>query len=363
MIYGLSRIFLAFCLWLASVNLAAAEGSRTNPVFETWSVDCSNTGLCLTSTYVREQAAWLDFRLVRDWPAQSGALIRVTTNQGLKADGSIRFSVDGQLLEELPVSQLREIQPSITTPRGFVPIGGEGFWYPTGAATKALLTAMHSGKELVIELPVEPSPLTVKVPLAGLDPAMAWLDQKQARDGTRTALVLTGDGDGKDAPHAIAITDPDLLPPLVAENWDFGRFCSDIEPAMFAGLGSVAAPFPDNSTLYLLPCGAPAAFNIAYVALIASPDGKVRQLSFARMSEAGPTATDLVYNAKWNPKVLQLEGLFAASGLGECGIWNRWQWTGVTFALVEEATRAACTGKPSSPDEWETTWPTRKYDE
>lgn len=363
MIYGLSRIFLAFTLWLVPVHLASAEGIRSNPVFETWSVDCSNTGLCLTSSFVREKVAWLHFRVIRDWPAQSGPLVRMTSNLRLKPDASIRLSMDGEILEELPVKHLQEIQSSIKAPRGFVPIGGEGFWYPTGASAQALLEAMLTGTELKIELPLEGETVVLKMPLSGLEQALTWLDKTQAREDTKTAFILKGLEDTKDAPHAIAITDADLLPPLIKQNWDFGRFCSDIEPALFAGLGSIATAFSDSSTLYILPCGAPAAHNVAYVALLAGPDGQVRQLGFARMSDAGPTATDLVYNAKWDPKNKQLRSLFKASGLGECGKWNRWQWTGTAFALIEEATRSTCNGKPSIPDEWETTWPPRKYDE
>jgi len=358
-----SSLFLAICTILLAHGSGIAGEQRERPTFSDWSVDCLNTGLCLGSTYVREQAAWLDLRLVRDWPAQAEPMIRLTTNLALKPDGNIRLTVDGTLIEELPVEQLREVQSSITTPDGFVPIGGEGFWYPTGPATRTLINAMKKGNTLSVHLPGDPDAFEVKVSLIGLTSSLIWLDEQQDRSTSQSALALTGDDPAKDAPNAISVSSPSQLPPTVAESWNNGRFCSDIDPALFAGLGAVAASLDGKSTLYLLPCGAPTAYNAAYIALLANSDGKVRQLGFARMSDAGPVAIDLVYNARWSPKTMQLESFFKASGLGECGLWNRWQWTGTAFALIAEATRSTCNGEPAPLATWDATWPPPQHSE
>jgi len=346
---------------LLALTLAASPAlgaqPRALPAFDGWSVDCSNTGLCNASSFVRAQSVWLDLRIIHDWPFDAVPLIRMTTNTPLKADGAISISVDGTVIEELPVAQLLEIQANIDVPSGFQPIGGEGFWYPTGPATRMLLKAMKTGQVLTVQLPADADPVTVELPLDGLKPAFVWMDERQNRTGTVMALVDPGDAAAADAPNAIAIPSRDVLPPAVAERWDNGRFCSDIDPGIFATLDAVLAPLQDNATLYLLPCGAPTAYNTPYVALVAHADGKVNQLHFARMSENGPVTTDLLYNVRWHPKSLQLESLFRGSGLGECGVWNRWAWKAGNFALEEEAASSTCTGEARPLADWDTTWP------
>ena len=71
---------------------------------------------------------------VRDWRADAQPLLRLTTNTVLPQTGTLRFDVDGTTIESLPIEQLREIQAGVTSPAGFRPLGGEGFWYPTGCS-------------------------------------------------------------------------------------------------------------------------------------------------------------------------------------------------------------------------------------
>ncbi|MBD8876118.1 DUF1176 domain-containing protein [Roseibium polysiphoniae] len=336
---------------------ASAKQPRTDPVWDKWSVGCGNSGLCFTSTFIREQSTWLDLRIVRDTPANAAPLLRITANAALNNEGTIRFDVDGTSIETLPVAQLREIQASVATPAGFRPLGGEGFWYPTGPATSAILKAMASGKALTVSLPIGDQTIEMKLPLNGLASAVSWLDDRQNRRGTVSAIAAIGTEPAEDAPSAKPILSPETLPPAVLATWDANRFCSDIDPAIFASLNAVAIPAGDDkATLYLLPCGAPSAYNTPYVLIRAQDDGKVRQLHVARMSELGPLATDLVYNARWNARDLELDGLFKGSGVGDCGTWSRWLWTGTTFVLQEEATRQTCDGQEVPISDWPTTW-------
>ncbi|MTH98130.1 DUF1176 domain-containing protein [Roseibium sp. RKSG952] len=351
------RLILAAGLLLASFGTSSAEPLRTPPSFEKWSVNCGNSGMCYASAFVRDQATWVDIRIIRDWRAGAEALVRLTTNAPLAAEGTIKLSVDGREIDAFPVEQLREIQSTIVAPPGFRPIGGEGFWVPVGPATRALVSAMRAGNVLTVSLPATPDPVTIKVPLQGSRAALRWIDERQLRSGTQSALVNPGEAPAEDAPHAVPVLAPDTLPPAVQKIWDANRFCSDIDPAIFASLDAVAAPLEDKSTLYLLPCGAPSAYNTPYVAILGTPDGKARQLYVSRMAEKGPIASDLIYNARWFPVEKQMHGFFKGSGLGECGIWDRWVWTGSNFVLTEEASRQTCDGTDVSLDTWGTTWP------
>jgi hypothetical protein len=353
----LFRIFVIAAAFLLEAASAHAGSDRSPPTWDTWSVGCGNTGLCYTSTFVRGQSTWVDVRVIRDWPANADPLLRITTNTPLTDDGEIRFIVDGKLEDTLPVAELRDIQASVVSPEGFRPIGGEGFWYPTGQATRTLLEKIGKASQLVIELPVSPEKTAVTVELGRLSQALSWVDARQNRIGTASSITSPGPGENKDAPHADAISNPDQIPPAVRSVWDANRSCSDIDPAIFASLDAVSVPLGESSALYILPCGVPSAYNTPYIAIQAKAEGMASQLHLARMAEKGPVATDLIYNAKWNPARLFLEGLFKGSGLGECGTWNRWEWTGSGFVMIEEASRQTCDGKETPLSEWPTTWP------
>jgi uncharacterized protein DUF1176 len=338
---------------------AVAQPGRTTPNFEGWSVDCGNTGVCSSSSFTRAQSVWVDVRIIRDWQAEAQPLIRVTTNTELPKNGTLRFEVDGDAIEALPIEQLREMQSAINSPAGFRPLGGEGFWYPTGPASSTLLIAMQKGKELKIHLPGAQGsdPVAVPISMQGLKASLLWLDNRQNRTGTVAAIVAPGDGPAIDAPHALPLMSPDQLPPEVAAVWSANRLCSEIDPAIFASLNAVRVPLADNASLYIIPCGAPTAYNSPYVAVLSGKDGGARQVHVSRMSEKGPVATDLIYNARWIPADLQLVSYFKASGVGECGVWNRWSWNGTGLVLLEEATRKTCDGTAPDLSNWSSTWP------
>ncbi|MEJ8472646.1 DUF1176 domain-containing protein [Roseibium algae] len=358
----LIRILIATALAWAAPATATSKTRIDAPTFGKWSLGCSNSGLCFTSTFIRDQSTWLDLRIVRDWPAAAGPLLRMTANAPLDSDGTIQFRVDGVAVEALPVTQLREIQSSIPVPDGFRPLGGAGFWYPSGPATVTMLNAMAKGATLAIDLPIDGSIVTTAIPLEGIRLALNWLDDRQNRAKTVTAIANPGTEPAQDAPHAIPVLSPDSLPPAVLAAWNTNKLCSGIDPAIFASLDAVAAPMASNSTLYILPCGAPSAYNTPYVAIQSLNGGTARQLYLARMSEQGPLATDLIYNAKWNTKTNELDGLFKGSGVADCGTWSRWTWTGATFVLKQELTRQKCDGQETPISDWSSSWPIKTTD-
>ncbi|TYC55758.1 DUF1176 domain-containing protein [Rhodobacterales bacterium] len=342
-----------------SAATADAQPGRSSPSFDGWTVDCGNTGVCFASAFTRTQSVWVDVRIVRDWQAEAQPLVRLTTNTELPQDGTLLVQVDGKQIESLPLEQLREMQSSVTPPAGFRPLGGEGFWYPTGPATSTLIEALQNGKDLSIVLPgTNGAPeIAVPVPLLGLRASLIWIDDRQERSGTVAAMVSPGQEAATDAPHAVPVVSPDQLPTGVAAVWAANRLCSEIDPNIFASLNAVRVPLADDASLYVIPCGAPSAYNSPFVAILSGKDGAARQVHVARMSEKGPIASDLIYNARWIPADMQLVSYFKGSGVGECGVWNRWSWNGTGLVLLEEATRKTCDGSEPDLSNWSSTWP------
>ena len=357
----LLTLLIASAAALFAATGAMAQPGRTAPSFEGWTVDCGNTGVCFSSSFTRSQSVWVDVRIIRDWQAEAQPLVRLTTNTELPKDGTLNFEVDGNMIEALPLEQLREMQTAVTSPPGFSPLGGEGFWYPTGPATMTLLEAMRSGQELVIHMPAAEGadPVAIAVPLQGLKASLLWLDNRQNRTGTVSAIISKGTEPAVDAPHAVPVVSADQLPPEVAAVWSANRLCSEIDPTIFASLNAVRVPLAESASLYFIPCGAPTAYNSPYVAVLSGKDGAARQVHVARMSEKGPIATDLIYNARWIPADQQLVSYFKGSGVGECGLWNRWGWNGTGLVLLEEATRKTCDGTSPDLSNWSNTWPAK----
>ncbi|MEP3048319.1 MAG: DUF1176 domain-containing protein [Roseibium sp.] len=339
----------------------AAQTGRTSPKFETWTVDCGNTGVCFASSFTRNQSVWVDLRIVRDWQADAQPLVRLTTNTELPKEGTLRFEVDGQAVDALPIEQLREIQATVPSPAGFRPLGGEGFWYPIGPASITLVEALKKGRELTIHLPdvADIGPVAVAIPLQGVKSSLLWLDNRQNRTGTTSAIVSPGTLPSADAPHALPILGPEQLPAEVSAIWSANRLCSTIDPAIFASLNAVRIPLEDGASLYIIPCGAPSAYNSPYVTVLAGKDGAARQIHVARMSDKGPVASDLIYNARWIPADQQLISYFKGSGVGECGLWNRWVWNGTGLVLLEEAARQTCDGTEPDLSNWSNIWPVK----
>lgn len=216
---------------------------------------------------------------------------------------------------------------------------------------------MRDGTTLNISLPAPDKNHQISVSLIGLLRSLDWIDGRQNRQGTTSAIVDPGDEVPEDAPHADPIITPVTLSPAVLQAWDASQACSTIDPAIFASLDAVSMKVDNNSTLYLLPCGTPSAYNPAYVAIQMMDGGRARMLNMAQMTDSGPIAIGIVYNAKWNPKEKELTSLFKGSGLGECGKWNRWKWSASSFVLLEEASRPTCDGEEITVGDWEATWP------
>lgn len=311
----------------------------------------------MVSSLIRHQSTWIEIRIIRDWAAKSLPLLRITANSPWAKTGTLKISIDGESADSLSIEQLRESHGKQPMPLGFRPIGGEGYWYPVGAATSTMIDAMIKGLDMQVTVPLETTVQTMDIDLRGIHAALTWLDTQQARQDTTTAIVLRGPNEPHDAPHADLVTSPDVLPPAVKTAWENNRFCADIDPAIFGSLDGISSSLGQDSKLFLLPCGTPTAYNTAYVAFRARAGDNIQQLQFARMSDHGPIATDTVYNARWNPVKLELRATFKGTGTGDCGIWDRWQWTGATFALTEEATKSTCDGKDTNLDDWPRTWP------
>lgn len=115
------------------------------------------------------------------------------------------------------------------------------------AALEAAKSAMLTGGETPVE-----------VSASGVTALALWLDDRQNRVGTRTALARPGDTPPLDGPGGKVISAPDALPADVAKVWSASPDeCARIDDAAFSQADAASVALDTDTTLYLLPCGRP----------------------------------------------------------------------------------------------------------
>lgn len=203
----------------------------------------------------------------------------------------------------------------------------------------------------------------MKVSLGGAAAAFLWIDERQSRLNTPTALIRRGDRPGTEVPAGPAaprvrvaaaisqngLVQDDLSPALLAHpkvkeclatSRKGERFEPNVEVARLAA----------DKLLWSVPCGE-GAYNFTQVYFITPADGSAPQpITF-------PTATggnDELVNSRYDPKTRTLFAFGKGRGIGDCGRMGVWAWTGDRFALLDEKAMPSCTAVPQ--DLWPTTW-------
>src|SRR5690606_37362270 len=203
----------------------------------------------------------------------------------------------------------------------------------------------------------------MKVSLGGAAAAFLWIDERQGRLGTSTALIRRGDQPASGVPAAPAaprvtlaaavpqngLPQDDLSPALLAHArvkeclaaTRIGeRFEPDVEVARLAS----------DKLLWSVPCGS-GAYNFTQAYFITAADGTAPQPVAFLTSSA---SQDGLVNSRYDPKTRTLFAFARGRGSGDCGVMGLWGWTGERFALLEEKEMPTCTAVPQ--DLWPSTW-------
>lgn len=139
--------------------------------------------------------------------------------------------------------------------------------------------------------------------------------------------------------------------------------CLDLEDRdLVEAFGGFALKMPGEEVaeIYIVPCGAPGAYNLVQTALVHAPErGSARVVYFPTMGNNGPTVSSTIFNGTWNEDTQQLTAFYKGRGLGDCGVFSAWKWNGSgifgNFELVEERRKDDCDG--NFDDEWPKVWP------
>ena len=210
------------------------------------------------------------------------------------------------------------------------------------------------------------------ISLSGSTAAMRYMDARQKRAGTSTALVAKG--------RRVFRPVEASIPVIAVDQWEESKLIPETEEIVSLVENSACKDerygvvedqvFPmgqrdnKNRALVLISCGS-GAYNFSSAAYIgefdtmAKRDGETAsgwQFALAKFDKppswGGDGGPPLLVNAYWD-EADQLLGSYAKGrGLGDCGTAERFVWDGEQFRLVEASQMNECRGGY----EWITTW-------
>lgn len=328
-------------LALAALGAAGPAAGQTTPAtatFRDWSVACGNDGACVAFGKPREFGpAW----------------VRVQMDAGPAAQPRIQFGYpnwsDG---EQTPRFSLAIDGADLRTTTNM-----DGLPALTGEDAREALTRMTRGSALTFDSGADPT----DVSLSGVSAALLWIDERQDRLETPSALIRRGARADRVVPPAPAL--PQLRPaPTVSQDGLEDRPL----PATVAGAANVRQCRAEEDTgdwspaayrlgpdllLWSVPCFR-GAYNFGSVLWTTREDGSDPRP--VGLMDARGQAVEEIINGGYDPDTRRLEAFAKGRGIGDCGVAQQWLWTGRRFELLAETSIDDCFGVMI--DYWPVLW-------
>lgn len=330
---------------LALLAVATTPQPSELKTFTDWTVGCDNTLFCQavalfpdfpSDDAIAEGASVV---IVRDAGPTAQPVVTITLQNQVK--GQIGFFIDGQRIDSAAANDGGMIE------------------FRDARATK-LLAAMANGRAFELrnaeDIPV------ARISLAGSSATLRYIDDRQKRVDTVTALVAKG------VRPASAVPAPPPMPVIASPGGVLGKAfeptraeIARIRKESGCDAEEYQTPTEDVSAIdathsvILLSCGA-GAYNFSSVAYVAHVAGKRRVIEPARFDfdpgwgeEGGPP---MLVNAGWAAETRSLSSYAKGRGLGDCGSSEEMAWDGARFRLIEARTMGECRGSL----DWIRTW-------
>lgn len=333
-------------LFLAAAAAGAAPQPSPLKLFKDWVVGCDNVRACQAVALLHDAADenGLTMSLARG-PAPD-APVRILVGPQLGASdgktGVVALAVDGRRL-----------------PARLTETDGGALVDAAGAA--ALLAALRTGTRLDA-LGADGKSLGA-ISLAGASAALLYMDDRQQRVGTVTALARPGPKPASAVPPAppppeIAVppasTRPARKMPLPVAAVLRKKACDSGEPD--TGWTAETDRLDAAHSLAIVPdhCDS-GAYNAASLLYVAGDAGGWRPAAFDTDPATDEDGAPVQYNVDWNAGAGLLEMFMKGRGLGDCGTRRSYAWDGARFRLAFQAQMDECRGSI----DWIPTWRAR----
>lgn len=344
-------MFRTLVLAIGLAAMAGAASAQEVKDFKAWSAVCDNLKTCAAFGYTDDGADVTGFvRLER--PAGPAGAAKITLRADLpdgddgKAPLSWRIAVDGKVPPGL------DAVPAPASDGGGN--GGERRAVLTPAQTQALIAAIRNGSILTIEGDKAP----IAISLSGSSAALLWIDDRQGRVGTVTALAAKGARPAtavppapptpvvRAAPPASQAGLPKRLPAAIR----LSPHMKDCDAPSTLQFDPIVARLAPGQVLWGAPCSA-GAYNELVVLFIADEQGHgAREIIPPDAQPSTGEADDELMNVGYDPKTRTLSAFAKARGIGDCGAITNWVWDGKAFVLQDETIMPDCHGV--GPDDW-----------
>lgn len=323
--------------------------------FRDWQASCGNDGSCWAFGFAPDfGAGWIRVALAPGPDAQPQVAFGYWPDGDGPAVQRVSLDIDGRVF-----SARLSPDGSKEAPTGLIAEGD----------ARAVIDALAQGKSLTIR-----GGAGQAVSLNGAAASLLWIDDKQGRLDTPTALIRRGTRPAAAVPVAPPL--PTVTLASAVNQAGFGE-ANKAVPAALRSRGDVAnclkdsaspditdmvasARLDSNTELWAIPCGA-GAYNVTHAWFVTGPGGRDARpavLAGTDGTGADPTQPDnTTINGEYDPKTRLLTAFAKGRGLGDCGTLQSWGWTGRQFVLIQEQTMGECAGV--GVDYWPTTWRAR----
>ncbi len=355
-------LLLATCLW---------AGSAVAKDFQDWEVSCDNTRTCEA---VGMSASDSDFSgyltLQRSGDAQAVPALSFWADTK-NADSGIAGKAFTITVDDKPVPGLERAFTFTDNKEG-----GMGEARLTLEETLKLLDGFKTGKAMALQ--AKDGAATVNISLNGAMATLLYMDDRQHRIGTVTALVRPGDKaastiPGPPAEPVVRIVkpgkakSPDFLKPMWARLKKNDKSCVQDEDDSDADEPSGETDALDAThALVMINCPGPGAYNqdnefwlvtrgdLAHAKAVAFDDydddtGKLK-----------PGASEALTNAAYDPKTGLITHFAKGRGIADCGATGSYGWDGQFFRLVGASSMGGCRGV--NWEQWPQSWRARTVD-
>ncbi|HEY0412540.1 MAG TPA: DUF1176 domain-containing protein [Allosphingosinicella sp.] len=325
--------------------LLAAAAAAPHPgevkLFRDWTVGCDNGGKCEAVALLPQNGEpedWLVMRVWRQAGPDTGPRI-VFEMESPDTPRRVALLVDGRRID---TDLYHGALGAELNPRAIAP----------------LLAALPSARS--IELIDAKGERIGRISPAGAAAALLYMDDRQGRVGTPTAIVRKGT-----APLPL----PDRSLPVIRAAPPSARPPRAMPLAVAAKLRDEACGTgdPDDKVppeTYRLDAGhslayVPAhclsgAYNQAALLLVAADRGPWVPAAYDVAMDSGGEGSpaSLAFNASWNARTGRLSMFMKGRGLADCGLSQDFAWDGARFRLVRRRQLDECRGATVWIDTW-----------
>lgn len=344
---GMLERFARVALGLAVVAAAGAAQAQ-EAWFGDWAVGCDNVRSCTAIGVAPSGGGDAYVKVTRSGEPEAPASITVVAPSEAPAAATLRLAFDDPSIAGLPTMPLAaEVEHDDD-------MGDQDYYLRatlSGEPVSAFINALRQAERLtVVPMRGQDEEVAATVSLSGAVAAILFMDDRQKRAGTVTALLAKGDKPASSVPA------PPPLPVIAAK--PITVVIQDLRRAPKAlprpshcpsdeDFSRIAARLSPSLTLWGT-CVGLGAYNIAYDFYLVG-GGKIARAHF-ELAPADKVRDHALVNPRFSPDTIR--AVRRQRGIGDCGSLGEWAWDGRRFRLLAYAEMDDCRG--ILPQDWPT---------